>query len=162
MPCRTDRYNSLALLPLNHNTNNSNRILMKITELKIGDIVNFGGEKAKVVGISSEDKDSITVQCLEDGGENRIWRASLLDEIDGIPLTEEILEKNGWKEDDEIWSIDYTCGKLNAEVWQWGKEMVITISASVGNDVCTLALIKHAHELQHLLWALGIDDDLKI
>ena len=32
MPCRTDRHNSLALLPLSHNTNNSNRILMDYQE----------------------------------------------------------------------------------------------------------------------------------
>ena len=83
-------------------------------------------------------------------------------ELSPIILTEEILEKNGWRENDEIWDIDYTYGKLNAEVWQWGKEMVTTISASVGNDVCTLAQIKYVHELQHILWALGMDDDLKI
>ena len=128
---------------------------MKAKELKIGDWVYVK------VPITCE-----IMPCkIEKFNNDKVLAGLIWSHYDGlspIPLTEEILEKNGWREDDEIWGIDYTYGKLNAEVWQWGKEMVITISTSVGNDVCTLAQIKYTHELQHLLWALGIDDDLKI
>ena len=132
---------------------------MKAKELKIGDWVSFADVPVKVKDIKPK---SVLLDisrfddCMDKEG------CAELGDILPIPLTEEILEKNGWREDDELWDIDYTYGKLNAEVWQWGKEMVMTISASVGNDVCTLAQIKYVHELQHLLWALGIDDDLEI
>ena len=133
---------------------------MKAKEIKIGDWVFFADVPVKVKDIKPK---SVLLDisrfddCMDKEG------CAELGDIRPIPLTEEILEKNGWKWDNELWNIYYyTCGKLNAEVWQWGKEMVMKISASAGKDVCTLAQIKYAHELQHLLWALGIDDDLKI
>ena len=128
---------------------------MKAKELKIGDWVSCHGEILKIASCDM-------FMCSAWDENNDLCDHINYDDLSPILLTEEILEKNGWKEDDEIWGIDYTYGKLNAEVWQWGKEMVVTISTSVGNDVCTLAQIKYTHELQHLLWALGMDDDLKI
>ena len=130
---------------------------MIATELKIGDIVNFGGEKAKLIGISFEDENSITVQCLEDGSENRIWRASLLDEIDGIPLTKEILEKNRWQwdEDDWVFFCEFCPNVYLAPVGN-GFSVVDATGEQLGRINAAV------HELQHLLWALGIKDDLKI
>lgn len=60
-----------------------------------GDLVYFGGEKAKVWFRNPSADDSIYVRVIENGGENRIWNASLKEEISPIPLTPEILEKNG-------------------------------------------------------------------
>lgn len=65
-----------------------------------GDLVYFGGEKAKVWFRNPSADDSIYVRVIENGGENRIWNASLKEEISPIPLTPEILEKNGWKIED--------------------------------------------------------------
>lgn len=63
-----------------------------------GDLVYFGGEKAKVWFRNPSADDSIYVRVIENGGKNRIWNASLKEEISPIPLTPEILEKNGWEE----------------------------------------------------------------
>lgn len=81
-------------------------------------------------------------------------------ELSPIILTEEILEKNGWKK-----RFDYECG--NAEYYKYSN-----------NDIClhetpqksfeiklinTKTLyITTVHQLQHLLWTFGMDDDLKI
>ena len=83
-------------------------------------------------------------------------------DVEPIPLTEGILEKNGWKEDDEIWGIDYTFGHLHIEFFSNGKEIEAMVSVTDGRDVCCLKQIKHIHELQHILWALGIKDNLKV
>ena len=157
MPCRTDRHNSLALLPLNHNTNNSNRILMKKSELKLGDWVLAGGSPIKI----DELVDGIDALTIYDDETNEIENYSY-DDLSPIPLTSEILEKNGWKEDDEIWGIDYTFGHLHIEFFSNGKEIEAMVSVTDDRDVCCLRQIKYIHQLQHLLWALGIDDDLKI
>lgn len=66
-------------------------------EYILGDLLYFGGERAKVELYNPSADDSIWVRVIENGGENRAWNASLKYEISPIPLTPEILEKNGWK-----------------------------------------------------------------
>lgn len=73
------------------------------------------------------------------------------------PLTPEILEKNGWERDKlvpyiyghEAHNIEVICTP-NSE---W---MCVTFKGD------TIHRIKYAHELQHILWALGLDANLKI
>lgn len=78
-------------------------------------------------------------------------------DIEGIPLTPEILEKNGWKRDKlvsyiyghEAHFIEVICTP-NSE-WVY-----VTFKGE------TIHRIKYVHELQHILWALGLDAELKI
>ena len=130
---------------------------MKKSELKLGDWVLVGGSPIKI----DELVEGIDTLSVYDDETNEIKDYSY-DELTPIPLTEEILEKNGWREDDEIWDIDYTFGQLHIEFFSNGKEIEAMVSVTDGRDVCCLRLIKHIHELQHLLCALGMDDDLKI
>lgn len=128
---------------------------MKIEELKIGDWVytnDSNYNKPILCTINAFDKNKVLTGL--------VW--SEIHKVSPIGITEEILEKNGWKEDDEIYSIDYTYGILNAEIFQWGKEMVCMISLQNNNDVCSLCQIRYVHELQHILWALGMNSDLKL
>ena len=131
---------------------------MKVTDFKIGDLVNFGGEKAKVMSTSFIDKNSIAVQYLD--GDKGIWGANLLDEIDGIPLTEEILEKNGWKKYYENEWTNPNFANLHASFINEG-EWVITIRNGETVDN-VLTDIRYVHELQHILWVIGEDDNLTI
>ena len=129
---------------------------MKAKELKIGDLVSFKGTPVKVCHIDPPyiyafDEEGVIAGSHEN-----------CNNFDPIPLTEEILEKNGWKEDDEIWGIDYTFGHLHIEFFSNGKEIEAMVSVTDDRDVCCLRQIKYIHELQHLLWAMEIDDDLKI
>ena len=130
---------------------------MKVKELKIGDWVLAGGSPIKI----DELVEGIDALTLYDDETNEIENYSY-DDLSPIPLTSEILEKNGWKEDDEIWGIDSTFGHLHIEFFSNGKEIEAMVSVTDDRDVCCLRQIKYIHELQHLLWALGMDDDLKI
>ena len=130
---------------------------MKKSELKLGDRVLVGGSPIKI----DELIEGINTLSVYDDETNEIKDYSY-DELTPIPLTSEILEKNGWREDDELWDIDYTFGQLHIEFFSNGKEIEAMVSVTDGRDVCCLRQIKYIHELQHLLWALGIDDDLEI
>ena len=130
---------------------------MKKSELKLGDWVLAGGSPIKI----DELVEGIEALTVYDDETNEIENYSY-DDLSPIPLTSEILEKNGWKEDDEIWGIDYTFGHLHIEFFSNGKEIEAMVSVTDDRDVCCLRQIKYIHELQHLLWALGMDDDLKI
>lgn len=92
---------------------------------------------------------------------------TIRDHIEGILLTPDILEKNGWnKRNDPTSSCDiYSKGKdafyvsLEQSIYkkQEGFEFVIADSTyRFGNK------LQYVHELQHILWALGEDANLKI
>lgn len=90
-----------------------------------------------------------------------------------IPLTPEILEKNGWKK--EVMSR----GVKNSH-WVYTKPDIeeygyfpIYIEKGIGdefdvypftdNNVCKqIAYIKYVHELQHLLFGLGINHEMEV
>lgn len=87
--------------------------------------------------------------------------------IEGILLTPDILEKNGWnKRNDPTSSCDiYSKGKdafyvsLEQSIYkkQEGFDFVVADSTyRFGNK------LQYVHELQHILWALGEDANLKI
>lgn len=92
---------------------------------------------------------------------------TIRDHIEGILLTPDILEKNGWnKRHDPTSSCDiYSKGKdafyvsLEQSIYkkQEGFEFVVADSTyRFGNK------LQYVHELQHILWALGEDANLKI
>ena len=88
--------------------------------------------------------------------------------IDGVPVTPEILENNGFKEevvgeyytkplDDETHPINrYLAVELKREDW------VVFIKYRRLHDCALLRKIQHVHELQHILWALGLNAELKL
>ena len=122
---------------------------MKAKELKLGDCVSYKGKVAKIHSIDS--------LCIYVDVDDEIWGIfEDDDELSPIPLTEEILEKNGWREG--VLKTGEQCYKdgwfylsqTDERYWQFG----------YGDHYLTT--IEYIHELQHLLWALGMDDDLKI
>lgn len=119
-----------------------------------GDLVYFGGEKAKVWFRNPSADDSIYVRVIENGGENRIWDASLKEEISPIPLTPEILEKNGWK-------------KLYEKFFEKNVNNIrLTIELSenfyVAINRIFIMEIHYIHELQHLLFGLGLNSEMEV
>ena len=124
---------------------------MKRSEFKIGDIVSYNGTVAPIYDLARD------VAWFDEGSVS-----ALIKDISSVPITEEILENNGWRENDEIWGIDNAFGQLHIEFFSNGKEIEAMVSVTDNRDVCCLKQIKHIHQLQHILWALGMDDDLKI
>ena len=122
---------------------------MKLSELKLGDWVYAKNP------ITCEDM-PCKVESLADCKilAGKIWFK--LDELTPIPLTEEILEKNGWKERKHSEYTAYENGWY--ELFRVGQEG----SWAFCHYDDFLASIEYIHQLQHLLWALGMDDDLKV
>lgn len=119
-----------------------------------GDLVYFEGEKAKVDLYNPNADDSIWVKVIENGGENRIWNASLKEEISPIPLTQEILEKNGWKKDKDGYLNDSYHIRLCENNTNYAAYKV------VNDSIVWLRAVKNVPDLQHLLF--GLDISLKI
>ena len=74
--------------------------------------------------------------------------------IEGIPLTTAILEKNGWEHKDDVYFKDYPQRKL---VTYDDKVYII-------NESCSLFLckVKFVHQLQHLLFGLGLNSEMEV
>ena len=145
--------------------------MIKAEDLRIGDLVIVNkigcmvpkGTMCKVVAIDSEKsfeemnlKGCATLIELEVNYCNisfGIWCKY----ISPIPLTPELLEKNEWKRD-KLVSYIYGHEAHNIEVIctpnsEW---MYVTFKGE------TIHRIKYVHELQRILWALGLDANLKI
>lgn len=132
---------------------------MKATELRIGDYFEwFASEVVRITFIAES-----YVNAEDDRGVEQIQVR--LTDLRPIQLTEEILKKNGWKENDEIWTTPYPFGQIAVEFFKWGTEkvaMVSVVSGSMSSDTNTLRQIRYVHELQHLLWALGIEKEVEV
>lgn len=132
----------------------------------LGDLVYFGGEKAKVWFRNPSADDSIYVRVIENGGENRIWNASLKEEISPIPLTPEILEKNGWKIED-VNPNDLSNIVSKGIMYRAIKNKEILFFQK-GASVFTCPLnwrkieIRYVHQLQHLLFGLGVNSEMEV
>ncbi len=127
---------------------------MKAKELKIGDIVSFKGTPVKVIHIDPPyiyalDEEDVVVGSHEN-----------CNNFDPIPLTEEILEKNGWCWDER--NCDWRLAGLAIAPYELNGKEHMAVYAYSNQDLVNIYDSDYVHELQHLLWALGIDDDLKI
>lgn len=94
-------------------------------------------------------------------------------ELSGVPLTTEILEKNGWKE--EVMSRGVKNSHLvytKPDIEEYGY-FPIYIEKGIGdefdvypftdNNVCKqIAYIKYVHQLQHLLFGLGLNSEMEV
>lgn len=75
-------------------------------------------------------------------------------ELSGVPITPEILEKNEWEHKDDVYFKEYPHRKL----------VVMDGNAYIINESCSLFLrkIEFVHELQHLLFGLKINHEIKV
>ena len=125
---------------------------MKVTDLKVNDWVIAKGKVSQLVGVLDNFPFS-RVYIMYNG----FCMAIAEEDIKPIPLTSDILTANGFRQQwDYIFTIPATQPN---ELWLWDKggEWEVTYN---NNDLLTT--IRFVHELQHLLWALGLDDNLKI
>ncbi len=141
---------------------------MKTDELKTGDWVFYESpvtsekEIAKVVGVTYNDN-LVTVEPLS------AKRLLVFDnEISGVPLTKEIMEKNF---DCCSGGVLYSRDGLNFELIYRNKKRKILQGIVVykqlyddfeGPRGAFLSYVLYVHELQHILWALGWRCNLKL
>ena len=138
---------------------------MKLTDLAIGDLILINNTPHKIQAIDSIDAEILADDELYYVGEDRCHSE---DKIEGIPLTPEILEKNGFYDSytkryykrfysngcfDIAISLVYreievskVCGAgTDCEEEDYGSAIVF------GNDICV-------HTLQHALRLCGLDE----
>lgn len=88
------------------------------------------------------------------------WIQTYNDEVSPIPLTTEILEKNGWKNDGDDWYKLPTKRAylyITKDITTLGEFLVC-----VGLDRHNLASINFVHQLQHLLFGLGLNSEMEV
>lgn len=144
--------------------------MIPIKDLRIGDLVKTTtrnpvlekGSICKVVLI-----DALINSIIVQKSNIDVCRCLVKEEVEGVPLTPEILEKNGWdKRHDPTSSCDiYSKGKgafyvrLEQSIYkkQEGFDCVVADSTyRFGNK------LQYVHQLQHILWALSEGTNLKI
>lgn len=142
---------------------------MKAEDLRIGNYVRVSsdncmfpkGAVCKVIAIDSEqafeDKKGVAGLLKLDREEWEISHGIWSDCIEGILITPEILEKSGWEQEYYAPIIyDHTGHDIEISFLQTSKRCSVLL-----NDI-SLCEIQYVHELQHILWALGEDANLKI
>ena len=94
-------------------------------------------------------------------------------ELSGVPLTTEILEKNGWKKEvmsRGVKNSHWVYTKPDIEEYGYfpiyiekGIGDEFDVYPFTGNHVCTqIAYIKYVHQLQNLLFGLGINHEMEV
>lgn len=128
----------------------------------------IAGDWVRYIGVASP----IVVQIIEVREEKLLidlgecnWYLADRSEVDSIRLTGEILEKNGFKEEQHQkegtseWYDFYHYGLgINVVYEVEEKESKFAVYL----DGKKLREIQHVHELQHILWALGLNAELKV
>ena len=102
---------------------------------------------------------SLKAVNYEDDGPWGAWCCN----IEGIPLTPELLEKNGFKEEQH--QKDGTSEWYDFYHYDLGINIVYEVEENkfaAYLDGKKLREIQYAHELQHILWALGLNAELKV
>ena len=134
--------------------------MIKAEDLRIGDLVRYGKNIITVQAIHTNYEEGFIIDEYNVGYN--------CDELDPIPLTPEILEKNRYE-------VKYPEERYNKPIGEQKKflsrylaiehrptEWKVFIQYITLIDHVLLRSVKHVHELQHILWALGLDANLKI
>lgn len=83
-------------------------------------------------------------------------------ELSGVPITREILEKNGWnKEMYHDWR-HYLPLERNLLYLSGGVNRDGVFEVCVGIDMSYIASISFVHQLQHLLFGLGLNSEIEV
>lgn len=134
--------------------------MIPIKDLRIGDLVKTTtrnpilekGSVCKVVLI-----DALINSIIVQKSDVDVCRCLVKEEIEGIPLTPEILEKNGWEQEYYAPIIYGHIGHdIEISFLQTSKRCSVLL-----NDI-SLCEIQYVHQLQHILWVLGEDANLII
>lgn len=148
--------------------------MIKPEDLRIGDLVRVGSNKCMipegtvcaVTQISLEwtykDYKGVVTLSYTDGTDDESW-GIWCSNIEGLPLTPEIFEKNGFKTIDPGRCYTKSMGdtsrylKRYVAVERKCNNWAVFLKYESAPDSILIRHIKHVHELQHILWVLGFD-----
>lgn len=94
-------------------------------------------------------------------------------ELSGVPITSEILEKNGWEKEVMSRGVKNShCVYTKPDIKEYGCFPIyiekgigdeFDVYPFTGNHVCTqIAYFKYVHQLQHLLFGLGLNSEMEV
>lgn len=152
--------------------------MIKSEDLKIGDLVRVSrdcmfpkGTMCVVTDINplkvfKDKKGVVSLSAINDNDDGP-WGTWCCN-VEGIPVTPEILNKNGFKEEvvgnyftKPIDNEEYSVARYLAVERKFCNWAVFLKYRSL-LDYVLLRKIQYVHELQHVLWVLGLDAELKI
>lgn len=146
--------------------------MIKAEDLRIGDLVIVSktgckipkGTVCRVTAIETEsmlfDDRSVSVRLIPiDPKCKQISWYDWCKNISPIPLTPEILEKNGFEIREG--TVAYAKNRLALKPLDEGKDYQVGLG-SLRLFYIEVRIVKYVHELQHILWVLGEDANLKI
>lgn len=133
---------------------------LKISDLSVGDWVMCNEDKYRVMGITMFHE----LDLLKS---SESFRTSI-DNIEPIPITAEVLEKNGWRNiEKEVLGDDYVYDG-EKRVWDDGNCRIDICEAkqgvfwySWGNEYYMWRL-EYVHQLQHLIRLAGVDKETNL
>lgn len=138
--------------------------MIKAEDLRLGDIVSTKiYDKVKLGVVSSIAMDTKGIHLLNII--DKQFRGYFVIDVEGVPLTPELLEKNAFKHEqhqkdsNSEWHDFYHYDLGINIVYEVAKK---GIPFAVYLDGKKLREIQYAHELQHILWALGLNAELKV
>ena len=124
----------------------------------IGDWVWYNNQPYQIrqLGIYGVDRDGEDYPAVCIGKPNGVGLIVGRNEVEPIPLTTEILEKNGFKEYDGLYRLDITEGTF-VNVDFKSKEPFVSI-----HNTCYRAtpICRYLHQLQHALRLCGIEKEI--
>lgn len=143
--------------------------MIKAEDLRIGDLVKTSCDREspkgvvctvseiRIVKLKSPERKVGLVRLIPFSGNDNEWTELWCYNIEGIPLTPEILEKNGWFFNTRL-SFAYARedNRLEVHFYPHSEWMYVILGSE------TLHKIRYVHELQHILWALGLNAELKV
>lgn len=119
-----------------------------------GDLVTWLGRKVRIDGVIVDpNTKQIDYYEIADTGSESVFQG---EDLNPIKLTRTILKKNGWKSINGKYALKIK--NANYVVLEFTEDGIYTYI----NEKNMLFTIKYIHELQHLLYALHIDSNLKI
>lgn len=129
---------------------------IKISELSIGDWVRYRDADANVRVSDIYSNGYVFIVGEEDSGIGESVNAH--HHIEPIPLTPEILEKNGFVKDEE-----FICHSLECDEADFVEYTIGMNRLYVKSGRCDIALtIKYVHQLQHALRLAGVEEEIKV
>lgn len=133
---------------------------MRARDLMVGDIITFKDAledevvlPVKIVAIGYQWKGEEDEALVQIGDDNACDVIDIDDECVGIPLTDELLEKNGFKPQGTGWVLEDSIG-----------ERIFNL-CRISNAYCLLTAgmtlgFQHVHELQHLFRLAGMKKEI--
>lgn len=114
-----------------------------------GDVVFHNGEVDNVIGVESNDEHGLFLHDTP---------YALYENIEPIPITSEILEKNGWKKV-SIYPVPKYMKGTTADFAVWYTENGWNMSFE---GRAFLWHLKYVHEIQHFFFGLGVDSEMEV